>query len=528
MRSFGRPRVLVVDDEEKIRLACERALVRGGYDVVHSSGGQEALGLLERDSFDAVLLDVRMPGIDGPSLLARFRRSDPDAPCIVMSAYADFDAVVELLREGACEFVHKPFDATGIVAAIDRALATTHLQVDSALLAATQTIFSSLDPDEIIRRVLGVLRSLLGGVPAAIVTSGDGASAHRLAEERMISGPAPLPAGLFRLLDRRDPVILTAVDDPALVEALAPGASEVIAQRLAIGDRVLGLLVVARQPGTRRFGDRDMRRMMMLAGLVALALDNARLHADAREQARKLDEALDRLVAAERIATVARLAAGLGHEIANPASAALAHLELAQSHNGAGRTEKVQESLGHAVAGVQAVLDVCQALGPLGAGKKEEAIDLHEVVEGAVLLASYELRARASVKLEIPHVLPVLHGDPGKLSQVLLNLLLNAAQAIPAGVPDAHTVTVTVEAAAGAVLLRVTDTGVGVPPDVAERIFEPGTTSKATAGGHGMGLAVCRWILEEMRGSIRLVPATRGAIFEVRLPTSPEIPAEPG
>src|SRR5215470_9327632 len=351
LRSFGRPRVLVVDDEEKIRLACERALVRGGYDVAHSAGGEEALGLLERQSFDAVLLDVRMPGIDGPSLLARFRRHDPDAPCIVMSAYADFDAVVELLRGGACEFVHKPFDASGIVAAIDRALTTTHLQVDSALLAATQTIFSSLDPDEIIRRVLGVVRSLTSAVPAALVMAGDGAAAHRLEEDRVVSAPAPLTEARLRLLDRRDPVILTAEEDGPIVDLVAPGAAEAIVQRLAIGERALGLLVAARPPGARRFGDRDMRRLMILAGLVALALDNARLHAGARDQARKLDEALDRLVAAERIATVARLAAGLGHEIANPAGAALAHLELVQGHLDAGRGADAQEAIGRAVAG---------------------------------------------------------------------------------------------------------------------------------------------------------------------------------
>src|SRR5262249_5789804 len=207
----------------------------------------------------------------------------------------------------------------------------------------------------------------------------------------------------------------------------------------------------------------------------------------AREQARKLDEALDRLVAAERIATVARLAAGLGHEIANPASAALAHLELAQGHADRGRITEAGESLARAAAGVQAGPDVCQALGPLGAGKKEMAIDLHEVVEGAVLLASFELRARASVKLDIPRVLPVLVGDPGKLSQVLLNLLLNAAQALPPGQADAHVVTITVEPSAGAVLIRVTDTGPGGPAEDAEHILEPGTTSTAAGSLHGAG-----------------------------------------
>src|SRR5262249_37338365 len=180
MRSFGRPRVLVVDDEDRIRTASERALLRAGYDVAHSGSGVEAGGLVARESFDAVLLDVRMPGLDGPAALERFRQLDPDAPCVVMSAYADFDAVVALLRAGACEFLPKPFDATGIVAAVDRALATSHLQVDSALLAAAHTIFSSLDAAEITRRVLDVLRSLLQATPATLPPERAGEAAARI------------------------------------------------------------------------------------------------------------------------------------------------------------------------------------------------------------------------------------------------------------------------------------------------------------------------------------------------------------
>jgi signal transduction histidine kinase/CheY-like chemotaxis protein len=539
MRAFGRPRILVVDDEQKIRQACERALVRGGYDVVKAAGGEDALALLERESFDAVLVDVRMPGIDGPELLARCRRHDPDAPCVIMSAYADFDAVVELLRQGAREFVHKPFDANGLVTAVDRALATTHLQVDSALLAATQTIFSSLDSTETLRRVLGVVKTLVRATPAAFVMTEGGAVVHRLGPEGLVSHAARLDDGARRLLGRREALVLTAASDGegGLVEALAPGAAEVIVQRLAVGERTLGLLCASRSPGERRFGDRCLRRLMTLAGLVALALDNARLHADAKEQTRRLDEALDRLVASERVGTVARLASGLGHEIANPASAALAHLEIAAQQVGDGQAADAGKAIQRASLAVGAILDVCEALGPLGAGRRASDIDVREVIEGAVLLASYELRPRAEVVLDLPPRLPLLRGDPGKLSQVILNLLLNAAQALPPnGSSEAdHQVTVRVAVVGDALRIEVADTGPGVAPDVADRLFQPGATSKAAEGGQGMGLAVCRWIVEDLGGAIRLVEKEGpGATFELTLPlvaedvTSLGILAAPG
>jgi len=184
-------------------------------------------------------------------------------------------------------------------------------------------------------------------------------------------------------------------------------------------------------------------------------------------------------------------------------------------------------ALERAGRGADAILDVCRALQPLGAGGRRGLIDLRQVVEGAVLLASFELRERAHVRLELPDSLPSLAGDAGKLSQVFLNLLLNAAHAIPKGDPEVNAVTIAARPAGDALRVRVTDTGAGVPAEIAAHIFEPGTTSKAGAG-HGMGLAVCRWILDEMGGGIRHVPMAHGACFEIDLPTSPERPAAMG
>src|SRR5262249_33172401 len=146
---------------------------------------------------------------------------------------------------------------------------------------------------------------------------------------------------------------------------IAPGTATVLAQRLAVGDRILGVLAAARTARDRAFGDGDMRRLMLLAGHVALALDNARLHHEVEANAHRLEEALDRLVVAERIATMGRLATGIGHEVSNPACAVLAHLELAREQLTVGRTHDVAESIRRASAGAQAVLDVVQALRPL-------------------------------------------------------------------------------------------------------------------------------------------------------------------
>ncbi len=525
MRSYGRPSVLIVDDEETVRAVCIRALTKAGYEPVAVGTGQQALTAIQRDSFDVFMLDVRMPDLDGPRLLSLLREHDPDTPCLVISGYADFDAAVDCLRHGATDFIRKPFDIATMVMAVDRVLASTHLKVDSALLAATQTIFSSLDSREIMARVLSVVRSLLKASDAAIfLITGE---CHRLGDAAVVTSEWQIPAAVHgKLLERRDPVVLLR-DQPGdleLADLLAHGTGPVLVQRLAVHDRALGLLVATRPAGGRSFGDGDMRRAMLLAGHVALALENGRLHSDVEDHARRLEQALDALVVAERITTSARLAAGLGHEISNPACAVLAYLELAREQLRGGFTVEAGEAVERAAAGANAILDVCRSLRLLGSSPRPTVTDLKQVLESAIMLASYELRGRARVVLDLPPRPILLLSEQAKLGQVFLNLLLNAAQAIAPGAAHENQVTVRAQAHGGEITVRVEDTGRGVPAAVMPHLFEPSVTTKKSATGHGMGLAICRWIVEEMGGKIRCIPdVKRGAAFEVRIPVEPRL-----
>ncbi len=542
MKAFGRQRILVCDDESTVRLVCERALLQAGYDCVAVGTGLEAVNAARRECFDAILLDVRLPDMDGPEVLVALRETDPDAPCVVISGYSAFDDAIRCLRQGAADFVPKPFDLDTIVRAVDRVLQSSHLKVDGALLAASQSIFSSLEPREVARRVLRVVLSLCRAEEAALTLAAPGAGPrpqieptelHRIGDamtfDEIERDPVAAPPVLRRLLEVHDPVLLRR-DNPAdleLVQALSPSAQQILVHRLAVGERTLGLLSAARAADARTFGERDMRRLMLIAGHVALALDNARLHVEAAAQARELGRALDRLVTAERIATVGRLSSGIGHEISNPACSVLAYLEVAADAVESGQKQAALDAVERARGGANAVLDVCNALRPLSAGatRKDVVIDLAAIIDGARLLATHELRNRARVVVDLPEKLPVLIGDPAKLGQVLLNLLLNAAQAIEPNSADANQVRIACSRDGNDVLIRVEDSGRGVDSRILPRLFEPSVTTRDATRGHGMGLAICRWIVEEAGGSIRCIPdVERGAAFEVRLPSRPAKP----
>ena len=118
----GRARVLVADDSFEMAQSVAEGLCDRGYDAIAVGSGYEALDLLAGSSFDALITDLRMPGIDGLALMARSRTLDPIRPVIAMTAYSSLDLALESLRQGAYYYVTKPFKQEELAIFLERAL----------------------------------------------------------------------------------------------------------------------------------------------------------------------------------------------------------------------------------------------------------------------------------------------------------------------------------------------------------------------------------------------------------------------
>jgi DNA-binding NtrC family response regulator len=105
--------ILVIDDELGIREGCRRVLVREGHQVKVAATGEEGWQQVQSGHFDLVLLDVMMPDIGGMELLKRIVAFDPDLVCIIITGYATIELAVQAIKEGAYDFIAKPFDANG-------------------------------------------------------------------------------------------------------------------------------------------------------------------------------------------------------------------------------------------------------------------------------------------------------------------------------------------------------------------------------------------------------------------------------
>jgi PAS domain S-box-containing protein len=235
---------------------------------------------------------------------------------------------------------------------------------------------------------------------------------------------------------------------------------------------------------------------------------------------------------ADRMASVATLSAGVAHEINNPLSYVLANLDyvLSRLDQLPGDLAEIRKALEDARGGATRVGQIVRDLRTFShAGDAERTeVDVRRALQGAVTLAQTEIRQRAQLSLELGPVAPVL-GNAHRIGQLFLNLLVNAAQAIPPGNPERHLVqATTAEAPDGRVQIEFTDTGAGIPAEVLPRIFDPFFTTRPIGQGLGLGLAIVHGIVTDLGGevTVRSEPGG-GSIYTVLLPRAKRGAAAP-
>jgi signal transduction histidine kinase len=230
----------------------------------------------------------------------------------------------------------------------------------------------------------------------------------------------------------------------------------------------------------------------------------------------RLQQSQREALRAEQLAAVGQMAAGMAHELRNPLMAMKILVQAAgepgQPAVLEGRDlEVLEEEITRLEGLVQTFLDYARPPRP---AKKAFALQplLGQVVD---LVSARAAQKGVRVECDVPPAPVVVRADPGQVRQVVLNLVLNALDAVPAG----GTVRLQVDAAAGErrLALRVADTGCGLPGDLGEHIFEPFVSTKET--GLGLGLSICKRILEAHGGAIEAANRPGGgAVFTVRLP----------
>jgi two-component system, NtrC family, sensor kinase len=259
------------------------------------------------------------------------------------------------------------------------------------------------------------------------------------------------------------------------------------------------------------------RLQRALTGLQrALELERERTRSQLRaltETHQRLQRLQAELVAADRLATVGKLAAGVAHEVGNPLAGILGYVSVLRMRLKGAEHEEVLGRLEHEVQRIDQIVRALLDLGRPSRGKAQP-VEVRGVIDSTVrLLAVGRQFPLVTVAVEAPESL-WLRAETGPLSQVLVNLLLNAAQAMEGG----GTVTVSAGTAGDEGFIRVSDQGPGLSEEVRARLFEPFFTTRAPGQGSGLGLAISVHLLAQFDGRLEAAPAPGGgAAFTISL-----------
>jgi len=362
-----------------------------------------------------------------------------------------------------------------------------------------QAMAATLDLDEVLQFLLEAVTKTVQ-VDECVVTLWDDATQRYVPRARLANGQ-PLPGDLF-------------TGGEATSELPPPSHRVLLKGR----DRVLGWLTLGRRSDKDELGVQDRQLAQALTNQAASALENTRLYAELKRSAEALERSQRRLIQSEKLAATGRLAASIAHEINNPLQAIKNCLELILDGVGAGepldRTylDVAMNELERIQGTIQQMLDlyrpVKEQMGP---------VDLNAAVAGVLALMAKQLEShQVEAETRLDRAESQVMGHDDQIRQVLINLILNAIEAMPDG---GQLTVATDQDSSGLVTMQVTDTGVGIAPENLARVADPFFTTKPK--GVGLGLFICHEIVERHQGVLDVTSQVgRGTTVTIRLPAA--------
>jgi signal transduction histidine kinase/CheY-like chemotaxis protein len=535
VRYFMKPRqamplVLVADDEINTTIMLQHIFERDGYRVERANDGFTAVESAKRILPDLILLDIRMPRLDGFEVL-RLLRDDPQTatiPTIIITANATAPADIERgLNLGADDYLQKPFAPQELLARARSKIRAR--QLEDALQKRTQQLAILLHAGERLNQYLELddLLDLTVNVTIELLP-GDLVMFHLLDEEADVIDS--------RIIDRMGAVEVQLQPD-FIDRCLQSGKSFIWEENCVPLENYTSSMTATLQHGVYRMGlltllstntVYDENHLRLLTGIgrqASLALRNAQLyqiqanyaqHLEdmVAERTQELESAQQLLIRSEKLASIGHLAASIAHEINNPLMPIGLLLErLADDLKESGAPvdfqdiEVIQEHVERIRRIVRSLLDFSRPETNL------RSLDITHILEGiAKLNQKFFEHERVQIIKDFAPIPPVF-GSKDQLEAVFMNLSLNAKAAMEGG-GSLMIKTYTEQECA---VIEFTDTGLGIPKENLAKIFDPFFSTKST--GTGLGLFVCYSVIEGHHGTIEVESEVgKGTRFTIKLP----------
>ncbi|MBP1647260.1 MAG: integral rane sensor signal transduction histidine kinase [Bacteroidetes bacterium] len=384
-----------------------------------------------------------------------------------------------------------------------------------AMQRLSNTISTALEPElivstliELTRQVIPVIESNIflfeGKTNKVLPLSSKGSSRlQQEAQEQMEAGIVDW------VIAEKKTVVIPDLDH---MVAGASNRNFVIVPLLVRGQGI-GIYLIHTVKSQPDFSNQDLQLLSVLANQAAAGVENWRTYRQLVRANEELKSSQAQMVQAAKMAAIGELAAGVAHEIKNPLQVLLLHLELVEKGRPvANWTEMFSKQ-------VKRLGDITRRLMDFARNVSEEVkmepVHINKTIEETAAMVQHEFAGSGiTIAANLPDGIPPVAGNANYLQQVFLNLLLNARDAMPKG----GTIGLSTESTGFHIIVRISDTGMGIEKEILDKIFRPFFTTKGDKGT-GLGLAVCHKIIGQHKGDIRVQSEVgKGTTFTMFLP----------
>lgn len=505
--------VLLVDDEADIRDVISMELTDVGYQVVTAGDGEEGLRVFETMRPRIVITDIRMPKMDGLTVLARIKERDADTQVIVVTAYGEIDVAIRALQLDASDFITKPVHPDALHTALNRARDRyTRIKslADYTRLLAGENARTAAELSRSIAFQKNLIEYSMDGIVGC--DEAENIVTYNNSMEEILENSRGEVIGKMKLADLFARGAYAGFKEALGGDAYGPPDQLMLYETMLLSGEGNAMPVQVSATRISGAGDED--------GIVCFFRDLRKIRKLEQQMA---DQA--RILHQDKMMSLGRLAASVVHEINNPLSGVLNYLKLmtrilSRGPLAADRQEKFEQYLDLVTRETERCSRIVSNLLTFSRKQKPESgpVDLHALIDRCLALSRHKLElGQIALEVNIAETLPQLYADDGQLHQCLINLILNAVDAMPGGgrlfVSARH------DRDARCVEIVVRDTGSGIRPEDKAHLFDPFFTTKESGYGVGLGLSTVYGIIARHDGTIHVESEPgQGAAFILRLP----------
>jgi two-component system, NtrC family, sensor kinase len=510
--------VLIVDDDVIICNLLEKELLRNYFNTQSANNGTDALKILEKKKIDILLLDIKLPDIDGLEMLKKVKATYPDCEVIIITGYGNIDNAILSLKNGATDYIEKPIESDDISAACGRAIERL---IKKEKLSYKNTILVIDDDISITRSI----KKILEKEEFHVFKADSGEAGLKIIENNkvdiVISDIKLSGMDGIEILRKAkgyysdiEVILVTGYKEESLsIEALRAGAFDYISKPINLDELLISIQKAIKTIELNRTYLYRNRELKISSQIIAKM--NEDLEKKIEERTIELNKTQTQLFQTSKLATLGEMSAGLAHEINQPLGAisliaTTFRKLLAREKLTKDEIESGLDDIDASVFRMKKIIEHIRTFARQDTLKFIE-VKINDTIESALTLLGEQLRLHDIKILFDNNVeIPSISGEPYQLEQVWINFLANARDALDekkkefGNFVQSISIQANYDKESNHITIIFKDNGKGMSKQVLNRAIEPFFTTKEVGKATGLGLAISYGIIENHKGTIEI------------------------